>query len=174
MKFRQRQILLTFALLSIGIFLLNHRLLSGRPAVSTLSVDPPLPDSNLHPQPEAALRSLPKDSAKPTTTALDKLSSASSSYDVKYVQRASSARCPKLLRPVGVRDVQTFQQVDGGTGTYVFSAFLDREDKIVRVVALNSLRNKSAFCLLWYENGTRDLDVVAARIQLLPESHGRR
>lgn len=93
---------------------------------------------------------------------------------VSYVQRAADGECPKILRPVKVVENQTFQPVDSEPGLFVFSAFLDVSENLVRIIGLKSLVKKSAFCLLWYSDGHKDLRVVAANVSPLPESHSRK
>ena len=91
-----------------------------------------------------------------------------------YAQRESDGECPEVLRPDKMTENQTFQPVDSQRGLFVFSAFLDAGEKQVRVVGLNSLKQRSAFCLLWYSDGGRELRVMSASISPLPESHSRR
>ena len=91
-----------------------------------------------------------------------------------YAQRESDGECPEVLRPAKMTENQTFQPVDSQRGLFVFSAFLDAGEKQVRVVGLNSLKQRSAFCLLWYSDGGRELRVRSASISPLPESHSRR
>lgn len=230
MKFRQRQILLTIGLISVGIFLLNSRLLSGKLGNDLRVVDPPfhLKVNDLRgngPELEINLRTyLQQDypqtvqnnsseqrhdhEIKSSKNSIDESlkhknnnnnnknnknqtpvlthtsvdlqtvrppnDARKVSHRVIYVKRPSNADCPTLLRPKNVQDTQEFQEVGGTSLTYVFSAYLDKDERAVRMIALNSARERQHYCLLWYENATRDLVVMPASLHVLPENHNKR
>nr|KAG5712761.1 hypothetical protein BaRGS_029816 [Batillaria attramentaria] len=96
---------------------------------------------------------------------------------IPFAQNRTGSDCPHLPRPVDVRNSQTFLTVDGATQSYVFSAILDRQEKLVRVIGL-ALNSRSTYdgvrCHLWYENGTEGLVVVMGEGILLPESKSRK
>ena len=116
-----------------------------------------------------------KKAAKP------KSSTSNFSSRLTYVRRPSSWECPHLLRPENVLETFQFQQVDGLNDTFLYSAFLDKRDAVVRIISIVSRSVALYRCLLWYDVtddtggvASQDLSISSARITTIPESHGRK
>ena len=107
---------------------------------------------------------------------------ASNSSPLTYVRRPRSWECPRLLRPENVRETFQFQQVDGQNRTFVYSAFFDERDAVVRVISITLAKNDAKYrCHLWYNvtddvggATSQDLSVSPAAIQIIPEHHNRK
>ncbi|XP_076470597.1 uncharacterized protein LOC143300653 isoform X2 [Babylonia areolata] len=114
---------------------------------------------------------------------------------VRYVNQSSgsASECPNLLRPENVAETQQFQNVDGSSSMLEFSAFLDRQERLVRIVGLHvTVQHPTAFCLLWFRPGpgpvppgnggpvpaegevVKEVVVVPGKMVPLPENHSRR
>lgn len=96
---------------------------------------------------------------------------------------ASVGDCPSHKGPVNVSETQTFQAVDGQQDLFVFSAFLDELQNVVRLISLAEQKGgMRLFCHLWYHQptggdasrGAPQMRVAEGSYSALPEHHGRR